>query len=558
MVAMEAMELSAALGRSGPQERRLILESLDGPADREVLRTVGRHLQDESPSVCEAAVDALVRFGGEAAAEAASAALWAEEASHRGYALEALIGLGAEALGTLYRLLVDEDRDIRKYAADALGRIGEAAALPALIDALGDEDINVASAAAEALGMLGLPEAVPALAGAVVTGPDWLRIASLSSLGRIGTAEALEAIGATPREASLPVLLAAVEAAGVAGHADRARAVGFLCSLLAGAEPPVVEVIVQSLGALLVLGRHPGIGRSQYELIDRTARSSLSSRSPRVRSAAVTCLGVTGLMFPNGAEDLMIGAVCSDPDAGVRLAALRALAAMGKQDRLDLKALASNQREDPALRLQALRLMAEARGELGSGVSEAMLWGIFRDEQNPVLRAAALRLLLRGGGAAALPAGVDLMAEDGVLEDGAVLGELACWSMEESLALAEVGLADDRPELRRRLFTSLLPLERAAELGRSERARSVLERALEDGDRRVRFHVVRLASACPQLWAVELLLRATNDPDDKLRRRAEDALLHAVALSGYSDGLEAFGPSGGEGSISRGLDPCSS
>ena len=557
MVAMEAMELSAALSRSSAQERRLILEALDGSAGMDVLKAVARHLQDESPSVCEAAVDALVRFGGEAAAEAASEALWAEDASHRGYALEALVDLGAGALGTLLRLLGNADRDIRKYAADALGRVGDAAALPALVAALEDEDVNVAATAAEAMGMLALPEAVPALARSVAMGPDWLRVASLSSLGRIGTVEALEAIRAVPREASLPVLLAAVEAAGVAGHADRARAIGFLCSLLEVAEPPAVEAIVQSLGDLLALGRHPDIGRSEHDLIDGAARVALGSPSPRVRSAALTCLGVTGAMIPGGATGLVSAAVRGDPDAGVRLAGLRALAAMGKQDCRDLQALASDPREDPAVRLQALRLMADVAG-VESRASEAVMWGIVREGQNPVLRVAALRLILKGRGAAVLPACIEVLAEDGVLEDAAVLGELGSWSEEETLDVAEVGLADARPELRRRLLTSLLPVERAEELGGSERARAILESALGDEDRRVRFHVVRLAVACPRPWAVELLLLATNDPDDKVRRRAEEALGHALALAQYADGSKSCRPSQEDGRSPGGPDPCSS
>jgi HEAT repeat protein len=46
---------------------------------------------------------------------------------------------------------------------DALGKIGDPQALPALLEALKDENGYVRRAAAEALGEIGDPQAVPAL-----------------------------------------------------------------------------------------------------------------------------------------------------------------------------------------------------------------------------------------------------------------------------------------------------------------------------------------------------------------------------------------------------------
>jgi HEAT repeat protein len=48
-------------------------------------------------------------------------------------------------------------------AAEALGKLGDPQAIPALIKALGDSDWDVRCAAAEALGKIGDPQAVPAL-----------------------------------------------------------------------------------------------------------------------------------------------------------------------------------------------------------------------------------------------------------------------------------------------------------------------------------------------------------------------------------------------------------
>ena len=57
----------------------------------------------------------------------------------------------------LITALGDADEGVRRSAAEALGRIGPAAAeaVPALITALGDADAEVRRSAAEALGRIG-------------------------------------------------------------------------------------------------------------------------------------------------------------------------------------------------------------------------------------------------------------------------------------------------------------------------------------------------------------------------------------------------------------------
>jgi hypothetical protein len=76
---------------------------------------------------------------------------------------EVVVGLGAPAVPALIQALGDSDWDVRRAAAEALGKLGDPQAVPALIQALGDSDWDVRRAAAEALGELGDPQAVPAL-----------------------------------------------------------------------------------------------------------------------------------------------------------------------------------------------------------------------------------------------------------------------------------------------------------------------------------------------------------------------------------------------------------
>ena len=77
--------------------------------------------------------------------------------------VEALGKLGdPQAVPPLIKALGDDWDDVRRAAAEALGRIG-APAVPPLIQALGDSDRDVRAVSAEALGKLGDPRAVPAL-----------------------------------------------------------------------------------------------------------------------------------------------------------------------------------------------------------------------------------------------------------------------------------------------------------------------------------------------------------------------------------------------------------
>ena len=59
--------------------------------------------------------------------------------------------------------LQDQDEDVRKHAASALGKIGSEKAVPDLIQALQDQNAVVRRAAVWALGKIGEEEAIPAL-----------------------------------------------------------------------------------------------------------------------------------------------------------------------------------------------------------------------------------------------------------------------------------------------------------------------------------------------------------------------------------------------------------
>ncbi len=138
-----------------PEARERIFEYLDRPGvilDREDLRsTLAALLKDESPHVARAALSAYARFPVSGLVPAIC-----ETGTRRpveSAALQALQILGHEAVGALTGVLADprNSRSRRRFAARALGRIGDADAAGGLIAGLVAEDRKVRRATLKAL-----------------------------------------------------------------------------------------------------------------------------------------------------------------------------------------------------------------------------------------------------------------------------------------------------------------------------------------------------------------------------------------------------------------------
>ena len=85
----------------------------------------------------------------------------------------------------LVELLADPDSDVRRTAAEALGKVGHKSSNASLIVALNDPDARVREAAALALGRLGDGKSGMALAGHLADFAEPVRMASALALGEI-------------------------------------------------------------------------------------------------------------------------------------------------------------------------------------------------------------------------------------------------------------------------------------------------------------------------------------------------------------------------------------
>lgn len=110
---------------------------------------------------------------------------------------DALIRIGAPAVGGLVEALRDENHAVRRAAAKALGKIGHEDALVGLRVALLDIDADVRRFSAEALGRLSDRESIGVLGTALRDEHERVRHAAAEALVKLG-------------DASIPVLLDAV------------------------------------------------------------------------------------------------------------------------------------------------------------------------------------------------------------------------------------------------------------------------------------------------------------------------------------------------------------
>jgi HEAT repeat protein len=299
----------------------------------------------------------------------------------------------------LIESLNSEDKQVRRDAAEELGRRGEAAreAAPALIKLMNDPDPQAGKNAIDALGGIGpaASEAIPVLIDAL----DSRKGRGGRGAGRMQTAlhvaRALAHIG----PAAIPQLQSALDSPDAQQRAGVARALGAFGPAAAAAIPALIKNLadgseparqdsVDALGQigvparpalLAALGdadakRRAGaaLALAQLGAPAKDTASALMSvlekeTDPAARAAQITALPKTG-PDPARAVPLLVAAA-TDPDDGIRHAGINALAGARTLHPGAVQALAGLlKNSDPALRQRA----AHALGRLGPDAASAL------------------------------------------------------------------------------------------------------------------------------------------------------------------------------------------
>ena len=359
---------------------------------------------------------------------------------------------GGDELATL---LKDDDRGVRRRAALAGGRIGDAAIVPALLELLEDGEPEVRQMTAFALGLVGDRQAAARLTLALTDPVAVVRARSAEALGRIGgpgvaAAVARMAAAATPQGAEVltirgddpgsptdpwlelrlglfalarlkdaraaesvllragrprydwwaatwtamriespalkPALVAAASSTDPLSRAFAARGLGaikdadsvdLLSRLVRDPDPTVA---VGALRALGVIGDARGVAAAAGAL--RSADTTVMGEALRALSA---------LPPDRSLRDRVVGLV-GHAEAGIRAAALQALARM---DREDLALVLSGLDPDPAWMVRAG--LAAGLGQAADERAVTLLFAMLKDEDARVVP-AVLEALVKARG----------------------------------------------------------------------------------------------------------------------------------------------------------------
>lgn len=259
-----------------------------------------------------------------------------------------------QVIEALCHLTSTGDEVDRCYASKALGTLGDASAIPALVHCLRDEDIDVSIDATEALGCIGNSAAIPALLDSLTHDPcGEVKTAVVKALGQIGGTDVIVPLLKIAKncpenmdwdetedwDAWWDMQLLAVKAL---ARMRVTEAIPVLTSILEDEEGQTIESEI--LIALAMIG-----GEGNHVLSQR-----LTSGSPRERRRAATALGLS--KSPEVHKTLAYA--LTDRESEVRVAALRALGKLKALQYIDIM-LRCLKDPDSAVRCAAIEVTAD-------------------------------------------------------------------------------------------------------------------------------------------------------------------------------------------------------
>ena len=215
----EFFERSGAVGRElealsdrRPWRRATAAYTLGDMASATALPALLAALDDREREVRAAAARSLGQLGAVEAVEPLVLAL-AETRVPRAVAAQALLAIGPEALAKLQSLATHDDAEVRAFAVELLGLLGDASSAPVLVGALTDTSAEVRAKACRALARVGAEEGVEGLRRALADRVPFVRATAATALGAIRDEAAVPALLEQAREdAFFPAAQAAARA----------------------------------------------------------------------------------------------------------------------------------------------------------------------------------------------------------------------------------------------------------------------------------------------------------------------------------------------------------
>lgn len=532
---METLEDPGVRGK--PADLRaiaLILGWLEGSGvERALTRLIGH------PSVRHEVVEALVRHG-HRVTDLLIEQIAAEDPDTRKAAVIALGRIGdARSVAALIGAL-DRDEALIVMVAGALAKIGDHSAFEALISFLGHPDAAVREAVIAALNSIGHP-AMPRRMAALLEDPDpRVRESAVKISGYFGYTECLDLLFERCLDPSEAVRCSAIEhtaylnedrvvpalARALSDPAPRVRAAGAralshiqgglaLPSLLIGLRDTDPWVRYFSARSLCKLGRQvrgpvispcPKEWTTPPEILDTLVRITLKDEAAHVRIAALEALGSLG--GPGAIP--VLSPLAGDPNPDIARAAMGALGLIDHPDALR-PLLAALHAPDPVKRQCAVRAFGERSGPDAAGA----LQQVAATDGDDTVAEAAVEALARMGSAEAVMA-LLTVAQDPERRESCVsalasLGEAAAdWIAE--------GLKHSNSEVRGTTVQALARMKQP-------RSTEHLLAALNDREAAVRLEAIGALSLLgSRQGAAKLAELVRRDPDAGVRDAARKML----------------------------------
>lgn len=488
----------------GPEVERALVQLLGEPSvQKEVVQALVRYgprvtallveqLHAEEPATRRAAAVALGRIGDPAAVPALVEAL-SGDTELAIDAAGALAQIGdRRAFEPLLGLLGHPNAALRRAAIAALNSLGHPEMAGRVRELLLDPDPRVRESATRIAGYFAYPECLERLLERCEDGDEAVRCAALESVPYLEDVSATAILRRALREDTPRVRAAAARAL---GQVEGKEALESLLEALQDPDPWVRYQAVRSLE------RH-----ASPEALDALARLVQGDPAIPVRAAAVEALGAIG----GARAAALLAPLAEAEEADLARSAIAALGRISHPDALAplLEALRSS---DAARRAEAALALGKHGG---AGTAELLQWAAAVDPDSRVVQ-AAVDALEEMGTPEAIAALISLTVEPGRRE--ACVQALARLGREYPEALAD-GLRHPNPTVRCALVEALARAKHHA-------ASELLAEALRDPHPSVRLAAVtafrRLGNRRVER---KLLALAREDPDPAVRRAAQQAL----------------------------------
>lgn len=288
-------------------------------------------------------------------------------ADTRPLAVEGLSHRGVSAVPAILAVASKESGEVRRAAAEVLGRLGSTEPTPTLIEWLNDQP-EVVIAAAGAIGAIGDRRAFAPLLEVLDHEEAAVRQAAVSALNSIGHPKMEEAVSARLTDPSPRVRESAARIAGYFGYGSCLRRVVDLCD---DDDEIVRRAAVEHLA-----------GYDQRPAWSKVFETLATDSSATVRAAAARAMGQA-----NSPESLAaLVKATHDKNLWVRYFALRSIGRQGVQhaDALTCLAECATRDDAPPVRIAAIDSLAA----LGSPSMSRVLFALARDRDVDVACAA--------------------------------------------------------------------------------------------------------------------------------------------------------------------------